>query len=106
VTQHTHTLPRSTWLLLAALTFGWGFNWPMMKLAVAEIPVWSFRGICVVLGALALDTGRWHPLSPAAVFAVAYNVVIAFVLCYWAWHELVATASAGVSAIGTRGSSR
>ncbi len=253
MTQHTHTLPRSTWLLLAALTFGWGFNWPTMKLALAEIPVWSFRGVSVVLGAaglfaiarigglallpprdqwgrvaltalfnvtlwnvligyglkllpagrsvilaytmplwvvllsglvlgepltrrriagialgmggmlllivhelgamqaaplgtalviaaalswavgtvllkrfptrmptasftgwqlllggipivlgaLILDRGAWHPISPVAWFAVAYNVVIAFVLCYWAWYKLVGTASAGVSAIGT-----
>ena len=253
MTQHTHTLPRSTWLLLAALTFGWGFNWPTMKLALAEIPVWSFRGVSVVLGAaglfaiarigslallpprdqwgrvaltalfnvtlwnvligyglkllpagrsvilaytmplwvvllsglvlgepltrrriagialgmggmlllivhelgamqaaplgtalviaaalswavgtvllkrfptrmptasftgwqlllggipivlgaLILDRSDWHPISPVAWFAVAYNVVIAFVLCYWAWYKLVATASAGVSAIGT-----
>jgi hypothetical protein len=23
-----HTLPRSTWMLLAGLTLGWGLNWP------------------------------------------------------------------------------
>jgi drug/metabolite transporter (DMT)-like permease len=253
MTRDSHTLPRSTWLLLAALTFGWGFNWPMMKLALAEMPVWSFRGVSVVLGAiglfliarfgrlamlpprdqwgrlaltalfnvtlwnvliaygltllpagrsvilaytmplwvvllsslvlrerftrrralgvalgmsgmlllivrelgamqaaplgtilvigaalswgvgtvllkryptrmpttsftgwqlligglpivlgaLVLDHPRWQPLSPYATFALAYNVVVAFVLCYWAWYKIVSTASAGVSAIGT-----
>jgi drug/metabolite transporter (DMT)-like permease len=253
MSHDSHTLPRSTWVLLAALTFGWGFNWPMMKIALAEMPVWSFRGISVVLGAaglfliarfsrlsllppsdqwgrlaltalfnvtlwnvliaygltllpagrsvilaytmplwvvlfsavwlgepltlrraigialgmsgmllliirelgamqaaplgtalviaaalswavgtvllkryptrmpttsftgwqlliggvpivlgaLLLDTQRWQPLSPYAAFAVVYNVVVAFVLCYWAWYKLVSTASAGVSAIGT-----
>jgi drug/metabolite transporter (DMT)-like permease len=253
LSHDSHTLPRSTWLLLAALTLGWGFNWPMMKIALAEMPVWSFRGACVVLGAaglfliarlsglallpprhqwrrvaltalfnvtlwnlliaygltllpagrsvilaytmplwvvllssvligerltlrrgagvalgmagmllliagelgamraaplgvafaigaalswavgtvllkryptqmpttsftgwqlliggvpivlgaLVLDAGRWHPLSGPAAFAVAYNVVIAFVLCYWAWYKLVASAPAGVSALGT-----
>jgi hypothetical protein len=30
-------------LLLAVLTVLWGVNWPMMKLAVAEVPVWTFR---------------------------------------------------------------
>jgi drug/metabolite transporter (DMT)-like permease len=252
-TRDAPTLPRSTWLLLAVLTFGWGFNWPMMKLALAELPVWSFRGACVVLGAiglfliarfgrmtllpprdqwgrlaltalfnvtlwnvliaygltllpagrsvilaytmplwvvlmssftlgerltprrvlgitlgmggmlllivrelgalraaplgaalviaaalswavgtillkryptrmpttsftgwqlliggvpivlgaLLLDQQRWHPLSAQAAFAFAYNVVVAFVLCYWAWYKLVATASAIVSAIGS-----
>jgi len=249
----SHTLPRSTWLLLGALTLGWGFNWPMMKIALAEVPVWTFRGASVVLGALGLfliarsnglallpprhqwgrlaltalfnvtlwnvliayaltllpagrsvilaytmplwvvllssvvlgerltprrivglvlgmggmlllvardlhalqaaplgtalalaaalawgvgtvllkrypvsmpttsftgwqllvggvpivagafvlETQRWEPLSSAATFAFAYNVIIAFVLCYWAWYKLVASASAGVSALGT-----
>jgi drug/metabolite transporter (DMT)-like permease len=249
----SHTLPRSTWLLLAALTLGWGFNWPMMKIALAEVPLWSFRGVCVVLGAAGLfliarlsglamlpprghwrrvaltalfnvtlwnvliaygltllpagrsvilaytmplwvvllssiligeritlrrgagvglgmagmllliagelgamraaplgaafvigaalswavgtvllkrfptqmpttsftgwqlllggvpivlgafliDPGHWHALSAAAAFAVVYNVVVAFVLCYWAWYKIVASAPAGVSALGT-----
>jgi drug/metabolite transporter (DMT)-like permease len=248
-----HTLPRSTWLLLAALTLGWGFNWPTMKLALAQMPVWTFRGLCVVfgaaglfliaranrlqlmppaghwrrialsalfnvtlwnvlvayglrllpagrsvilaytmplwvvllssfllgerltsrrvlgvalgmagmlllvarefsamqaaplgavfvvgaalswaigtvllkrfptpmpttsytgwqlivggvpiaLGALVIDHGSWQPLGSAAWFALAYNIVIAFVLCYWAWYKLVAIAPAGVSALGT-----
>src|SRR3954469_19329106 len=53
--QH-HTLPRSMWLLLVLLTFGWGFNWPMMKLTLAELPVWTFRGLCVAAGAVGLFT--------------------------------------------------
>jgi drug/metabolite transporter (DMT)-like permease len=48
------TLPRSMWALLALLTLCWGLNWPMMKLALAEIPVWTFRGACVVVGAIGL----------------------------------------------------
>jgi drug/metabolite transporter (DMT)-like permease len=51
--QH-HTLPRSMWILLAVLTLGWGFNWPMMKMTLAELPVWTFRGLCVGSGALGL----------------------------------------------------
>ena len=35
-------------LLLAVLTVLWGVNWPMMKLAVAEVPVWTFRSICLL----------------------------------------------------------
>ncbi len=34
-------------LLLAVLTVLWGANWPMMKRAVAEVPVWTFRSICL-----------------------------------------------------------
>ncbi len=48
------TLPRTTWWLLAALTLGWGMNWPMMKIALAEIPVWTFRCLSVAGGGVAM----------------------------------------------------
>lgn len=35
-------------LLLAVLTLLWGVNWPLMKRAVSEVPVWTFRGICLL----------------------------------------------------------
>jgi len=50
----SQTLPRSMWVLLALLTLGWGFNWPMMKMTLAEMPVWTFRGLCVASGAVGL----------------------------------------------------
>src|SRR5918996_4156298 len=40
--------------LLATLTVTWGFNWPMMKLAVQEVPPWTFRTLCVMVGGVAL----------------------------------------------------
>lgn len=52
--QHHQTLHRSMWVLLVLLTLGWGFNWPMMKLTLADMPVWTFRGICVATGAAGL----------------------------------------------------
>jgi drug/metabolite transporter (DMT)-like permease len=80
----------------------------LLKRYPTRMPTTSFTGwqlliggVPIVLGALLLDTQRWQPLSPYAAFAVVYNVVVAFVLCYWAWYKLVSTASAGVSAIGT-----
>ena len=42
------------WVLLGLLTLGWGFNWPLMKLALADIPVWTFRAICIATGAAGL----------------------------------------------------
>jgi drug/metabolite transporter (DMT)-like permease len=42
------------WILLALLTLGWGFNWPLMKMTLAELPVWTFRGLCVASGAIGL----------------------------------------------------
>ncbi len=51
---NTATLPRSTWLLLAILTLGWGMNWPMIKMGLADIPVFTFRFLCVAAGAAGL----------------------------------------------------
>ncbi|MGK7868538.1 DMT family transporter [Falsiroseomonas sp. E2-1-a20] len=37
-------------LLLLVTVFGWGLNWPAMKLLLAEIPVLSMRTACGALG--------------------------------------------------------
>ncbi len=42
--------------VLAGLTLGWGFNWPMMKLALAEMEPMHFRTLCLVFGAAGLFT--------------------------------------------------
>ncbi len=40
---------RALWLL-AAIAMLWGINWPMMKLALADLGVWQFRALCVSAG--------------------------------------------------------
>lgn len=40
--------------LLALLTLFWGVNWPIMKLALNEIPVFTFRAFCLGGGAVGL----------------------------------------------------
>ena len=45
-------LPRTALLLLAALALGWGFNWPVMKVVLREVPPLYFRGSCLFLGGL------------------------------------------------------
>ena len=44
-------------LLLALLTLFWGFNWPVMKLGVAELPPLFFRTLC--LGGGLIVIGAW-----------------------------------------------
>lgn len=41
-------------VLLALLAVFWGANWPAMKLAVLELGPWTFRVICVYVGAAGL----------------------------------------------------
>jgi len=86
------TLPRSTWLLLIALTLGWGLNWPIMKIALAELPVWTFRGLSVAGGAVGLfliaaasnarllpQRDQWMRLSMSSLFNVTlWNVFIGY----------------------------
>jgi len=92
MSQLSQTLPRSVWALVITLTLGWGFNWPMMKLALAEIPVWTFRGSCTASGALGLfliaylgrqrirvPQGQWGILAAASLCNVTlWNVFIGY----------------------------
>lgn len=80
------------WALLALLTLFWGLNWPMMKLALSELPVWSFRAACVATGAIGLfaiaragglavrvPEGQWPRLMLTAFFNISvWNVLIAY----------------------------
>lgn len=52
--QATTTLPRRALVLLLVLTIVWGTNWPLFKLAVAEVSVWTFRAVGVALAGAAL----------------------------------------------------
>jgi drug/metabolite transporter (DMT)-like permease len=91
-----HTLPRSTWMLLAGLTLGWGLNWPIMKIALAYMPVWTFRSLSVAGGAAGMFliawAGRrrllpppehWGRLALSSLFNVTlWNLCIAYGLLY------------------------
>jgi drug/metabolite transporter (DMT)-like permease len=46
-------------LLLVTLSLAWGFNWPMMKLALQEVPPWTFRTLCLMVGGTALLALTW-----------------------------------------------
>jgi drug/metabolite transporter (DMT)-like permease len=77
-------LPPAGFVLLAGLTLFWGANWPLMKIALNEIPVWSFRSLCLLgggIGLLSLSalSGRSlaiprREIGPLALCAV-FNVV-------------------------------
>lgn len=81
--QERHGFPASILWVLAALTVGWGFNWPMIKLALTEMPVLSFRSVCLLGGAaglfataayarlsLQVPRGQWGRLLLIALFNI------------------------------------
>lgn len=53
-TASAHTFPPHLVGLLVGLTLGWGFNWPMMKLALAGMEPMRFRMLCLLFGAAGL----------------------------------------------------
>lgn len=85
-------LPRRLWWVLAALTFAWGFNWTAMKVALSEVPPWTFRTLCLGAGSavlfaalragrqpLAVPKDQWGRLSLLAVLNItSWNILVAF----------------------------
>lgn len=47
----TPRIPRLGILLIVMIAFGWGMNWPAMKIALEEIPPWTFRVVCIAIAA-------------------------------------------------------
>src|SRR6516225_2906362 len=71
--------------LLVVLTVVWGLNWPLFRIALNEIPPWTFRTVVLAIGGVvlaaivwardesfAVPPGRW----PALIAASAMNIGI------------------------------
>lgn len=83
-------------LFLAITSVGWGFNWPVTKYLLSELPPLTLRGCTGVVGALLLAAlaiargqslkvpeGVWPRLVLAAVLNVScWMVLMAFALLY------------------------
>lgn len=90
MTEPDH-LPRRLWWVLAALTFAWGFNWTAMKVALSEVPPWTFRSFCLGLGSAVLFAALRAGGQPLAVPRRQWGrlAVLAF-LNITCWNMLVA----------------
>ena len=85
-------LPQRLWWVLASLTLAWGFNWTALKVALSEVPPWTFRSLCLGLGAavlfaalraggqrLVLPRGQWRRLWLLALLNItSWNMLVAF----------------------------
>jgi len=83
-------------LFLAITSVGWGFNWPVTKYLLGELPPLTLRGVTGVIGALllaglallrgqglAVAEGQWPRLVLAAVLNVTcWMVLMAFALLW------------------------
>ncbi len=85
-------LPRSLWWVLVGLTLAWGFNWTALKVALAEVPPWTFRSMCLGLGSavlfaalraggqpLGVPRSEWVKLALLAFLNITcWNMLVAF----------------------------
>lgn len=96
--QERQNFPASILWLLVALTLGWGFNWPMIKLALTQVPALSFRSACLLGGATGLfaiaaraglrlrpPRGQWGRLLLITFFNITvWNVCVVYGISYMA----------------------
>ena len=82
--------------LLGALTLVWGTNWPLFRIALDELPVWTFRTIvlsaAVVMLSLilllrresfAVPKGKWPALIAAAAMNIGvWNIATSLAVLY------------------------
>lgn len=82
--------------LLGVLTLVWGTNWPLFRIALDELPVWTFRTI--VMGAavimltailvirresFAVPKGKWPTLIAASIMNVGvWNIATSMAVLY------------------------
>ena len=85
-------LPPFGLVLLALITLGWGFTWPIIKLVLVELPPLTFRAICLVVAgagilvlarlgghSLRVPARHWgRLLALAACNIVGWNVLLIY----------------------------
>lgn len=76
--------------LVASLSIGWGVSWPMMKIALSEFPIWTFRAwSCLAAGMCLLGLARLSGrtlLPPAGEWP---GLTLAALCNVTAWHMFV-----------------
>ncbi len=82
--------------LLGALTFVWGTNWPLFRIALDELPVLTFRTIVLAAAVVvltlillirgesfAVPKGKWLPLIVASAMNIfVWNIATSFAVLY------------------------
>ena len=95
-------------VLLMGAAFSWALGTVMIKRWPVALPATSFTawqmvlgGIPIVAVALFVEPGSFdlRALSTWPLVAVLYNMIVAFVICFWAWMTIARNASVGAASI-------
>lgn len=91
-----HKVSPKVLALLASLTLVWGTNWPLFSIALAELPVATFRTVVLTAAILmlyvvmrlrgesfAVPPGRWPPLILASMMNITvWNIATSLAVLY------------------------
>jgi drug/metabolite transporter (DMT)-like permease len=95
-------------LLMLFAAVSWALGVVLLKRFALPIPSAALTGWMMVAGgvpiglaAVALEHDRWRPVTAVGAVSLLYSVVIAFMLCYWAWNRLVLMVPVAVSSVST-----
>jgi drug/metabolite transporter (DMT)-like permease len=95
-------------LLVLGAAVGWALGTVLMrrypiKLGTTALTAWQLLlgGLPLMIGALLIDWGDWHPIGLRATIGLVYNMTFVFIFCYWAWFRIATTAPPAVSSLST-----
>lgn len=93
---------------MIAAALSWAFGIVLIKRLPVRLPTialtgWMMllAGLPIAVAAVALETSRLTVPSFWPAFGLAYNVVIAFMFCYWAWNRIVLMVPVAVSSLSS-----
>lgn len=95
-------------LCMLGAAWSWAIGVVLLKRLPVGLPTTSLTGWMMLIGglpllaaALALETGDLRVPGFWPAFGVVYNVLVAFMFCYWAWNKIVLMVPVGVSSLSS-----
>jgi len=95
-------------LCMLGAAMAWGLGVVLLKRFALKMPTTMLTGWSMLIGAvpvciaaLLLEHGEWRAVGFWPAFGLAYNVVVAFMFCYWAWNRIVLMVPVAVSSLSS-----
>jgi drug/metabolite transporter (DMT)-like permease len=95
-------------LCMLGAAMAWGLGVVLLKRCALKMPTTLLTGWTMLIGAapicaaaLLLESGEWRAVGFWPGFGLAYNVVVAFMFCYWAWNRIVLMVPVAVSSLSS-----
>jgi drug/metabolite transporter (DMT)-like permease len=93
---------------MLAAAFAWGLGMVLLKRFALPVPTLALTGwmmligaVPITLAAIVLELDQLRPIGLLPALGLAYNAVVAFMLCYWAWNRIVLMVPVAVSSLSS-----